>query len=178
MARHVVLLRGINLARNRRIAMADLREALTEAGFGDVRTLGQSGNVVLEGRGGASAVASAVEDVIAERFGFRSAVVVRTPSQLAAVVDRNPFADVADDPRRLLVHFLSGKPAAAAVRSLTSADVGAERVVASGRELYSWHPDGLQRSALAKLIGDAELGVEVTNRNWNTVTKLLALANQ
>ena len=44
-----------------------------------------------------------------------------------------------------------------------------------GRELYAWHPDGVQRSPLAKLLDDKKLGVVSTARNWNTVTKLLEL---
>lgn len=178
MARYVALLRGINLGRNRRVAMADLRSALAEAGFGAVRTLGQSGNVVLDASGSAADVGREVERVIAERFGLESAVVVRTPRQLAAVVERDPLGEVADDPKRYLVHFLSGKPDAAAVRALLDADVGPERFAAHGSELYTWHPDGQQDSALNKLIGKAPLGATVTNRNWNTVTKLLALARE
>jgi uncharacterized protein (DUF1697 family) len=179
MARYVALLRGINLGRNRRIGMADLRDALTDAGYEEVRTLGQSGNVVLDAPGGrsADAVADQVERAIADRFGMESRVVVRTPRQLAAVVERDPLGDVADDPRLYLVHFLSDKPAAAALRSLKVADVAPEVFAAHGRELYSWHPSGQQRSPLAKLIADTDLGVVVTNRNWNTVTKLLALAD-
>ena len=172
MARHVALLRGINVGRNKRIGMADLRAALEEAGFADVATLGASGNVVLSG----DASAATVERVIDERFGFDVAVVMRTPRELAAVVKRNPLGDVASEPRRHLVHFLSAKPDAAALRALKSASVEPERFAAHGRELYTWHPDGLQNSPLAKLLADAKLGVMVTNRNWNTVTKLLALA--
>ena len=179
MARYVALLRGINLGRNRRIAMADLRSALEGLGFETVRTLGQSGNVVLDGDGdGDGDISGLLERGIADAFAMETSVVVRTPAQLAAVVERDPLADVAEDPRRYLVHFLSATPSAAAVRALSDADVAPEVFAAHGRELYSWHPDGLQRSKLAGLIGSADLGAIVTNRNWNTVTKLLALARE
>jgi uncharacterized protein (DUF1697 family) len=168
---YVALLRGINVGRHRRIGMADLRRALEALGYEGVRTLGQSGNVVLD----APSEAAVARDV-AKAAGMDLEVVVRTPRQLAAVVDRDPFGDVADDPRLYLVHFLSGKPSAAAVKALRDADVGEERFTAHGRELYTWHPGGQQRSPLAKLVAGADLGVTVTNRNWNTVTKLLELA--
>ena len=65
----VALLRGINVGRNRRIRMADLREALTAAGFGRVRTLLQSGNVVLDSDRPAGELASSVERALGERPG-------------------------------------------------------------------------------------------------------------
>jgi uncharacterized protein (DUF1697 family) len=178
MARYVALLRGINLGRERRVGMADLREALSDCGYSNVSTLGQSGNVVLSASTPATSLPVELERAIASRLGIEASVVVRTPRQLAAVVKRNPLGDVASDPRLYLVHFLSARPNAAAVRSLASAaaDLEPERFAAHGRELYSWHPAGQQRSKLAGLIASAPLDAVVTNRNWNTVTKVLALA--
>ena len=103
---------------------------------------------------------------------------VRTRAELAAVVEGDPFADVADDPKRYQVSFLSAKPRAAAVRALEQAEIEPERVAVRGREIYAWHANGIQRSPLAKLLDDKRLGVTATARNWNTVTKLLALADE
>jgi uncharacterized protein (DUF1697 family) len=176
MATQIVLLRGINLGPNRRIAMGELRELLTGHGYGNVRTLLQSGNIVLDTRLGPDKLATTLERQIAEGLGVDPPVVVRSPDELAAVIKRNPLGDVADDPKRHTVYFLSGKPDAGAVRELLAADVAPEAVAAEGREIYTWHPDGIQRSALAKLVNNAPLGVTATARNWNTVTKLLDLA--
>ena len=120
----------------------------------------------------------ALEEAIADELGVESRVVVRSARELAGVVDRNPLADVADDPKRYQVSFLSAKPKAAVVRALEAADVAPEQVVVSGREIYAWHPDGIQRSPLAKLLTDRKLGVTATARNWNTVMKLLELARE
>jgi uncharacterized protein (DUF1697 family) len=76
-----------------------------------------------------------------------------------------------------LERALSGEPDPAVVEELASADVAPERFVAIGREIYAWHPEGIQRSALAALLTEQRLGVTPTARNWNTVTKLLALAD-
>ena len=106
--RFVALLRGINVGRNRRIRMADLRAALAEAGFEDVRTLLQSGNVVLS-RPGATAgdVVEDVERAVRARFGHDVPVLVRTADELADVVARSPLPEPADG-SRYLVAFLSG----------------------------------------------------------------------
>jgi len=175
-SRLVLLLRGINVGRAKRIGMADLRELLTEAGYGDVRTHLQSGNVVLSCDQPAASVARDVHDRIKERFGFDVAVIARTAAELTAVVEAAPLADVATDPARHMVAFLSAEPDAAAVRELEATDFAAEQIVAAERELYLWCPDGLQNSALVKALTAERLGVEVTVRNWNTVVKVLKMA--
>jgi uncharacterized protein (DUF1697 family) len=178
MARQVALLRGINLGARQRVAMPALRELLTELGYGDVRTLLQSGNVVLTSPASPDRLQRELERHIAGRLGVDAQVLVRTRDELADVIERNPLASVADDPRRQQVSFLSAALEPAVARELAKADVAPEQVVVGSREIYAWHPRGLQRSALAKLLTDRRLGVTVTARNWSTVTKLLALADE
>jgi uncharacterized protein (DUF1697 family) len=176
MARLVVLLRGINIGSRNRISMPDLRKALEGAGYDDVRTYLQSGNVVLSGAAPAREAARDCERLIADRFGLEIAVVARTRSELAKIVERNPLARVAKDPRRYQVSFLETKPSPKVVGELEDVAAGDEEVVSIGREIYAWHPDGVARSKLwAKLAGKT-LGVTATARNWTTVTKLLELA--
>jgi uncharacterized protein (DUF1697 family) len=174
--RQVIMLRGINLGPTRRVPMADLRALLTDAGFEDVRTYVQSGNVVLESAAKPAALERETAALISERFGFDVPVVVRTARQLAAVVKLNPLGDMADDPKRYQVSFLSGKPAADVVKALTDAAVGGERVVCHGREIYAWHPDGVARSKMWNALAGKGLGVTATARNWTTVTTLLEMA--
>lgn len=178
MSRQIALLRGINLAAKRRVAMADLRALLSDAGYRDVRTLGQSGNVVLSSDREPREVERDVEEKIAESLGLEVPTVVRTRDELAGVVARDPLGDVARDPKRYQVTFLSAEPDPQVVRRLESADVAPERVVVHGREIYAWHPEGIQRSPLAQLLTDRKLGVTATARNWSTVTKLLELAGE
>ncbi|MEO8688962.1 MAG: DUF1697 domain-containing protein [Solirubrobacteraceae bacterium] len=178
MPRQIALLRGINLGARNRVSMPDLRELLTGLGHEDVKTLLQSGNVVLTSDETGEQLEQALEAAIARELGVESRVIVRSARELAAVVKRNPLADVADDPKRHQVSFLSAKPEAAVVRALEAADVAPEQVVVHGREIYAWHPGGIQRSPLVKLLTDRELGVTATARNWNTVTKLLELARE
>jgi uncharacterized protein (DUF1697 family) len=176
--RRIVLLRGINLASRRRVGMADLRELLAGHGYEDVRTHLQSGNVVLTSSLPAERLARKLERELEDGLGFEIEVIVRTRADLARVVARNPLGTVATDPSRYLVTFLGVKPPARLVHELQAADVAPEQVVVSGREIYSWHPDGLQRSPLAKLISTTAAKASGTNRNWRTVTRLLELADE
>jgi|SRR5437763_6770722 len=156
--------------------MPKLREALAEAGFRDVQTYVQSGNVVLSSSAKPETVARKCERVIAEGFGLEIPVVVRTRDELAKVVARNPLADVADNPKRYQVTFLDGKLAREVAEKLEAAAAPSERFVVSGREVYAWTPDGIGRSKLWALLAGRSLGVTATARNWTTVTALLELA--
>ena len=177
MPRQIVFLRGINLASKRRVAMGDLRELLEGAGYKDVRTHLQSGNVVLGSSAKADAVARRCEQVIAARFGLEIPVVVRARSDLARIVERNPLRDVATDPKRYQVTFLSARLPAKSVRELEQLAAPEERVVVSGREVYAWHPKAIARSKLWSKLAGKTLGVTATSRNWATVEALLALGD-
>jgi uncharacterized protein (DUF1697 family) len=169
----ILLLRGINIGPNKRIAMPALRELLSSEGFEDVRTYVQSGNVVLSSDRSPASVGAQAERLIVERFGFEVDVIVRTADELAEVVARNPLGDVAVDPKRYQVSFLEAEPDPEVVSQIAGFAAHSERLVAIGRELYAWHPAGVARSKLwAKLAGN-QLGVRSTARNWTTVATLL-----
>ena len=152
MARQIALLRGINLGSHKRVKMAELRELLTGLGYEDVRTLLQSGNVVLSSGKAPGKVREELERRIAADLGVETQVVTRTRDELADVIERNPLADVAVDPKKLQVSFLSKAPSKTVADGLAAADITPERVAVSGREIYAWHPDGVHRSPLAKLL--------------------------
>jgi uncharacterized protein (DUF1697 family) len=137
----------------------------------------QSGNVVLTSDSPPDEVARECERAIEKSVGFAVDVVVRTRNELAKVVRRNPLGEVAADPKRYQVSFLSAALPAAAVRELAALAVPPEQLVAIGRELYAWHPAGVARSKLWARLAGRDLGVTATARNWTTVTKLLELAD-
>ncbi|HWE10909.1 MAG TPA: DUF1697 domain-containing protein [Solirubrobacteraceae bacterium] len=175
--RHVLLLRGINLGPNRRVPMADLRSLFTQAGYGEVRTYVQSGNVVLDGAAPPEQLEDEAQRLISERFGLEVPVVVRTRDELAAVVALNPLCEVATNPKRYQVSFLSAEPDRGVVETLQAATAGDERLVCHGRELYAWHPDGVARSKMWNALAGRGLGTVATARNWTTVTTLLEMAD-
>ena len=177
MKRYIVLLRGINVGGHRPVAMADLRAVLTDRGYEDVRTHLQSGNVVLSSGESAEQTRRAIEDALAATFGDGIEVFVRTRKELADVLEGDPLRAVADNPSRYVVMFLSGTPDASALKAAKAADAGDEQFIAVGRVIYLWCPDGLHNAKLAKLLSERRLGVSATARNWNTVAKLLELAD-
>ena len=156
--------------------MPKLREALADAGFRDVQTYVQSGNVVFSSGAPPERAGRKVERTIEDAFGLEIPVIVRTRDELAKVVARNPLGDVADNPKRYQVTFLDGKLAPEVVRKLEAAAAPSERFVVDGREVYAWTPAGIARSKLWALLAGRSLGVTATARNWTTVAKLLELA--
>lgn len=173
--RSVALLRGINLGRARQVSMPRLVEVLTERGYTGVRTHLRSGNVLLDSALPEEELAADLAEAIEAEFGFAVPVVVRTGAELAAVVAEDPLAGVATDPARYLVTFLPRPPDPDRVAALPAVDGPGDYRV-RGRELHLWLPDGIQGTPLASWKWDALLGVPGTARNWNTVTRLVALA--
>jgi uncharacterized protein (DUF1697 family) len=176
--RQVAMLRGINLGPNRRVPMAELRALFTDAGYEDVRTYVQSGNIVLSSSQSTAALEGEAQRLISERFGFDVPVIARTRKQLAAVVKLNPLGDVADDPKRYQVSFLSEELAPDVVAALQGAVAPSERLVVRPRELYAWHPEGVARSKLWNSLAGKGLGVTATARNWTTVNTLLEMTGE
>ena len=142
-----------------------------------MQTYLQSGNVVLESTLTASKLEQTLERRLAAGLGFEVDVLVRTADDLSTILARNPLRVVATDPARYLVTFLRQKPSRELVERLTEAAVSPEQVVAVGRELFSWHPGGVGRSKLAKLLQPKPLGVSASARNWRVVEQLAALAS-
>jgi len=179
MARHIALLRGINLGARRRVGMAQLCSSIEDLGYGDVSTLLQSGNVVFSGAAPPPAqLAAQLEQRLGEKFGFDIQVVVRLHKELAAVVRANPLADVVTDPKRYLVYFLAAKVAPERLADIDPAAVAPEVFTLRGTEIYLWSPEGLQNARVSKALTEKRLGVVATGRNWSTVEKLLELAEK
>lgn len=178
MARHALMLRGINLGPTRRVPMAELRALLTDAGYQEVATYVQSGNIVLSSDEPLPALESAVAALIGERFGFEVPVLGRSAQELKAVLAHDPIPGAAEDPKHYQVTFLATEPAAHVLARLGERASDSERVAIHGRELYSWHPDGIARSKLASSLTAKELGASATARNWTTVTVLADMASK
>jgi uncharacterized protein (DUF1697 family) len=137
----------------------------------------QSGNVVLEATLKPATLERRIEQLISERFGLEIAVVARTRDELARVVELNPLAKVAANPKRYQVAFLSGALAPEVVKKLEAAVIPPEELAIEGREIYSWHAEGIARSKLWNAVASKGLGVKATARNWTTVTTLLQMAD-
>ena len=172
---HVALIRGINVGKAKRVAMADLRGLMEKLGYGDPRTLLNSGNVVFEaGREAPSKVAARVEQGMAARLKVSARVTVLTAADFASVVEENPLGRVASDPTRLLVAFLTDPADAKRLEPLARRTWKPEAFGLGSRAAYIWCPAGMIESPLAEAVGRV-LGDATTTRNWATVTKIQAL---
>jgi uncharacterized protein (DUF1697 family) len=170
----IALLRGINVGRAKRVAMADLRSLIEGLGFLDVRTLLNSGNVVFQtARPSPTKVASAIEAAIQKRFEFSVPVVVLTARDLHSIVAENPLAQAADDPSKFLIAFVGKGAVLAKARPLLDV-VWAPEAVAIGRmAAYLWCARGIIDSNLIKAFSRVTADA-ATTRNWGTVLKLQA----
>ena len=79
------------------------------------------------------------------------------------------------NPAYLCVTFLSNTPTKSEVAPLHAQEFQPELFQVSGKEIYTWHPNGQGRSPLAAALGKLRLRGAVTTRNWNTVLKLLEM---
>jgi len=174
--RYVALLRGINVGRAKPVAMTELKEEVEALGFGEVRTLLRSGNVVFTGeREDPDQLARAVEAAIEQRFAMKVGVVVRTGDELAAAVAANPIAEAAGEGSNLHVMFLAGPLTDAERDRIEPKQFEPDVVRIADREVYVWYRNGMSGSKTAELL-DRRIRTLVTDRNWNTIGKLLVLA--
>jgi uncharacterized protein (DUF1697 family) len=176
--RYAALLAAVNVGK-RRIAMADLRELLTGAGFDDVRTYLASGNVVFAAdEADEDALAAKISAALKDRYGFEVPCLVRGNAYLNAVLEACPFP--ADDIEGAHLHALFYSTADAADRY---ADFDREAFLPEefrfgDRVMYLYVPGGMGRSALAAAISKPASrmkGIYATGRNWNTVKALVEM---
>jgi uncharacterized protein (DUF1697 family) len=171
--RYVALLRGINVGRAKRVAMADLRALLGELGYTAVKTHLNSGNAVFTADDSAPAEqATRIEAAIADRLGLDVRCVVLTADELRAIVDGHPFADVADNGSRMMANVLAAQPDPELLAEHDPIALDPENARLGDRVIYQWCPDGVLAAPPVGGFVEKHLSVAVTARNWNTITKL------
>ena len=175
MPTYIALLRGINVGKAKRVAMADLRAAIESLGYGDVRTLLNSGNAVFTStRALKGAAAEALRAALLKKTGVSSRFTLRSADEIRAAIDANPLLKVATDHTRLFAAFVTDAAGMTLVKPLAAQQWKPESLALGPGVVYIWCPNGLLESkatvAVTKALGDG-----VTVRNWATVTKLMAL---
>jgi uncharacterized protein (DUF1697 family) len=171
MSTYIAFLRAVNVG-GRKVPMADLRRHIEKAGFTDVVTHIQSGNLrVGSTLRSAAKVEAQLEKVMSAAFGFDIPAIVRRPAELVELVNSAPDNPLPDSARHY-VSFLRDKPSASKVKELNGWDVDGERMIVVGRDVHLWfdkpsHEAKLNNTRLEKLAGTV-----ATNRNWTVVTAL------
>jgi len=173
--RYAALLRGVNLGRAKKIAMADLRELMENVGFTDVRTVLNSGNIVLTTTPQpTTTIAEQIEQAIASTLSLSTKATVLSAAEFSEIARENPLLEHADHPSRLHVAFLRDLAAAKRLEAVAAEDWAPDVLAIGRRAAYMWLPNGLSTSRLPLAV-DKLLRDDVTVRTWGTVSKLVTL---
>jgi uncharacterized protein (DUF1697 family) len=175
--RYVAFLRGINVGRANRVAMADLRLLVAGLGGTGVQTLLNSGNILFDAPGtDAAALSARIEQALDGRLHVSTPVIVLRAAQLAAVMDENPLLGIATDPTRLLVSLRMRPADPRPLQPLLQQDWSPEALAPGAHATYLWCPEGVIKSRLVQALTRQPGDRLTTTRNWATVLKLHALA--
>ena len=176
----IAMLRGVNVGGHNLIKMEELRALCGKLKLRDVQTYVQSGNLVFRSdERDLAALAKKIESGIEKKFHFRPRVILRKVAEMRKVIARNPFANRRGiEPNRLLVTFLAGEPSAEAREEVRAMKTDPEEMHIDGQEAYIYYPNGMARPKLSWPAVERVLKVTGTARNWNSVTKLLEMAEK
>jgi uncharacterized protein (DUF1697 family) len=176
----ISMLRGVNVGGHNKVGMEALRSLYASLELQDAQTYVQSGNVVFRtAEKDLVSLAARIESGIERSFGFRPSVILRTTSELRAAIAASPFSKrTGIEPNRVLVTFLAAAPSAEARKKALSIQADPEELHIMERELYVYFPNGMGRPKLSMASVERMLKVPGTGRNWNTVTKLLEMAEK
>jgi uncharacterized protein (DUF1697 family) len=176
---YVALLRGINVGGYKKIGMKDLQALVAGLGHSEVSTYIQSGNVIFRSAESDPAeVARGIEAAVTRDLGMEVRVMVRSREELARMTESNPFLAAGANPANLHMTFLAEAPAPATLDTLTVPEAGTDEFRILGREVYLHFPAGYGNTKLSNAFWERKLCVAGTTRNWNTITKLLQLAER
>lgn len=177
MNQYLVLLRGINVGGKNIIKMVDLKASFEEMGFSNVVTYIQSGNVLVQSDDkDKAALMSKIEKGLSKRFNFEAKVVVISQKELAAIIKSAPEGFGENEKKfRYDVIFLKEPLTPKEAMESVKVREGVDTAHTGKQALYfSRLISRASQSYLTKIIG-MPVYQNMTIRNWNTSTKLLAL---
>lgn len=177
---YLALLRGINVSGKKIIKMEALRTHFEEAGFTDVLTYIQSGNVIFKAKSSSKQeVAYQIEKMILAEYGFDVTVFVLDSQQFEKSIDNMPYTDGREPEgqgsKKLYVTFLSEIPTAENIEKLMQAPIGDDLISLYEDVLYFKLESKASESKLSNNLIENKLKVKATTRNWNVTLKLLDL---
>ncbi len=174
--RQLALLRGVNVGGKNRLPMPALAELFAACGCRDVTTYIQSGNVLFRPPEKHSPpLAPLLSARIAQQFGYRVPVILRSCDEMGQVVAANPFLALGHPEKTLHVYFLAQAPDRAAGQQLDPARSPGDAFQVLGREVYLYLPNGMARTKLTNAWFDSKLATTSSARNWTTTLKLFEL---
>lgn len=179
MALYLALFRGINVSGKNIIKMESLRKQMDLAGYGNVQTYIQSGNVVFEAKETSKAkVSVAIESLIKKEYGHDITVFVLDMADMNKVAANNPYAtrdELEEGSKKLYVTFLSEIPQKENIQKLYDAPIGDDSIEFNDDILYFKLATKASDSKLSNNLIESKLKLRATTRNWNTTIKLLTM---
>ena len=181
MIKYVAFLRAINVGGRNLIKMEDLRGVFTRAGFKNVKTYINSGNVIFDAaETNTDSLARKIEKVLHKAFGHDVSVALQTMTELEDILRRNPFKKIKPDADVVIfVAFLSAEPRTKPRLPIISATENLEVLAIKDRAVFILcHPKKNGSFGFPNNFLEKELGVSATTRNWTTVRKTIDLAQK
>src|SRR5882672_3197925 len=176
----ICMLRGVNVGGHNKIKMDALKALCSSLKLKDPQTYVQSGNVIFRtDEKDLAKLAKRIQDAIERKLGFRPDVILRTADELRDAIKRNPFAKRSGiEPGKLLVTFLAADPGKEARDKALAIKTDPEELHVLGREAYTYFPNGQARPKIPWTTIERVLKTSGTGRNWNSVTKMLEIAEK
>lgn len=177
MSQYIAFIRGINVGRAKRVAMADLRMLAMEMGFSEARTVLNSGNLIFTASAAKGKnAAQRIEKAISTRLGVAAKIITLTAAELDTIIKENPLREIATNPSRFVVAILNDPQDRELLLPLTEQEWTPEVIALGNRAAYLWCPEGILASPLAQAVNRL-LGDSLTTRNWGTMLKLHTITN-
>lgn len=170
---YIILLRGINVG-GRTIPMAELKTCFEKAGYRKVQTILQTGNVIVESpEKKAATLRTGVESLLSKTFGYPARVLVLTPETLHTLIGNYPFTGIGSEFHRYMIFTEDGFEKEL-VKQAGTLNKSIEEIKA-GKDVVYWRvlKGNTLDSDFGKLMGKAAARHFMTNRNLNTLEKIL-----
>ncbi len=172
MSHYIAFLRAINVG-GHTVKMDRLRSLFEGLGFAQVETYIASGNVAFRAWvGSARTLEEKIEAHLEQALGYAVATFIRTPAELAAVAQHEPFPAAEIEGSSLYIGFLPVAPGAAGQEKLLALGNEVDELHLHGREVYWLARRGMGQSTVSGARLEKALGLPATFRNVTTVRKL------
>jgi len=169
----IALLRGINVGGKHIVPMKELTKLMESAGFSNVQTYIQSGNLVFQS---STKPKHEIGQLIEKRYGFKPSVFIMSTNDFKKAAAKNPFET--DLGKTVHFFFFNQQPEIVDYDLLNSLKAESESYRLQASTFYLHAPDGIGRSKLVEKIAKVFPDVDMTARNLNTINKLLDMVNQ
>lgn len=178
--KYISVLRGINVSGKNLIKMDALRTSYENAGFSNVQSYVQSGNIIFESDSEQiKELEQTIIEFIKHDFGFAVPVIVLSVDQLKRIIENNPFVQQPEkDSNFFHVTFLSEKPELSDYSVIESKKSEGEEIAFADNAIYLYCPNGYGKTKLTNNLIESKLKITATTRNWKTVNELLRIATQ